>query len=157
MMPGTHIDDIILNQFCGFHGSGAGGALARILLIDDDELVLATIRRALERDGQEVVPAGGGREGLAVFDGETFDLVITDLVMPDGEGIETIRAIRARNADTPIIAISGGGLGRGLDPDTFLRMAAKLGANKVLRKPFTPRELRQVVRDVLPESGSADD
>lgn len=108
--------------------------MARLLLIDDDTLVRQTLEQALARAGYAVFAAGNGREGLAVLDRETVDLVITDIIMPEAEGIETIRELRRRAPAIPIIAISGGGQTGRLD---FLGIAQQFGAAHVLAKPFT--------------------
>lgn len=112
--------------------------MARLLLIDDDSLVRQTLQLALARAGHAVFAAENGREGLAVLDREAVDLVITDIIMPEGEGIETILEIRRRAPAIPIIAISGGGRTGHLD---FLGIAQMFGATSVLAKPFTPAVL----------------
>lgn len=120
--------------------------MATILLIDDDELVQRTLAHALQAAGHDVHTARDGREGLAKMSTSRPDLVITDVIMPNQEGIETIMELRKRDARIPIIAISGaGGLGR-LD---FLGAAAVFGATKALRKPFRPSVLVEAVRDCL--------
>jgi CheY-like chemotaxis protein len=81
----------------------------KILVIDDNVVVRNTIIQMLESEGYEVVSAEDGRRGLSVFRSEKPDLVITDIIMPEKEGIETIRDIRGEAPDTKIIAISGGG------------------------------------------------
>ena len=112
--------------------------MARILLVDDDALVRDSLTFALEDAGHEVVPAGNGDEGLAALERETFDVVILDMLMPDREGIETIREIRKRWKTLPVLAISGGDKTGWSD---FLRMASNLGATDTLAKPFTATEL----------------
>ncbi|GIK99636.1 MAG: transcriptional regulator [Alphaproteobacteria bacterium] len=120
--------------------------MAVILVIDDEEMVRATIRMRLEQGGHEVVEAGDGNEGLATLERYAVDLVVTDIIMPEKEGIETIRAIRQRRPELAIVAISGGGRTSTLD---FLGAAKKLGADHALRKPFTGAELLQVVDAAL--------
>lgn len=120
--------------------------MARILVIDDEELVRTTIRMRLEQNGHEVVEAGNGDEGLATLERRPVDLVVTDIIMPEKEGIETIRAIRRRNPEVGIVAISGGGRTSPLD---LLSAAKKLGADQALRKPFTGAELMHVVDAAL--------
>lgn len=112
--------------------------MEKILVIDDDEVVRMVIVRVLERHGYRVVSAEDGRRGLAVFHAEKPDLVITDMIMPEREGIETIREICRERPDAKIIAISGGGRIGSAD---FLAMAMKLGATDVLAKPFEPAQL----------------
>jgi CheY-like chemotaxis protein len=112
--------------------------MSRILVIDDESLVRASIEAVLSARGHAVSLAADGREGLEQLDKGNFDLVITDLIMPEMEGIETIRAIRRQSTAFRILAISGGGRRQIGD---FLEMAEKLGANVVLRKPFSSAEL----------------
>ena len=112
--------------------------MARVLLVDDDTLVRDSLTFALEDAGHEVVPAGNGDEGLAALERETFDVVILDILMPEREGIETIREIRKRWKTLPVLAMSGGDKTGWSD---FLRMASNLGATDTLAKPFTATEL----------------
>jgi DNA-binding response OmpR family regulator len=112
--------------------------MARILIIDDDPSVLSMLRRAVERAGHEVSGAGDGRAGLAQLAAAPFDLVVTDIVMPEMEGIELIGRLRRGYPDLPVIAMSGGG--RGL-PETYLAAARGMGAASVLIKPFAIDDL----------------
>ncbi len=112
--------------------------MPKILVIDDDILVRRTIARILERSGYEVVLAEDGVQGVASFRSERPDLVITDLIMPEKEGIETIIEMRREDPNARIIAVSGGGRLGSMD---FLVVAGKLGASEILRKPFEPAEL----------------
>jgi DNA-binding response OmpR family regulator len=84
-----------------------------------------------------------------MFERASPQLVITDIIMPNKEGIETIMAIRSRGSKTPIIAISGGGRIGNAD---FLQMASRLGANEILAKPFNPQELVAAARRLLSEA-----
>lgn len=121
--------------------------MARILIIDDDHAVRLTVQVILEREGHEVVCASDGNQGLGAFASVSPQLVITDIIMPNKEGLETIMQIRARDATTPIIAMSGGGRVGNAD---FLKMAAKVGANEILAKPFERHDLTAAVRRLLP-------
>jgi DNA-binding response OmpR family regulator len=112
--------------------------VATILVIDDDPLARELIARALRREGHEPLLAPDGRRGLALFRDAAPDLVITDIIMPDTEGIETIREMRGLRPDAKIIAISGGGL---LPRGDLLSLAAKFGASEIMAKPFEPAEL----------------
>jgi len=120
--------------------------MARILIIDDEADLRATLRDILEAQGYEVIEASDGREGLRHYLLAPMDLVITDLLMPEQEGMETIQAMRRVNPQVKIIAISGGGQTGRLD---FLEAAAVLGAQRTLRKPFRPRELLTAVRELM--------
>lgn len=119
--------------------------MANILLIEDEQLVAATIEVVLMKAGHTVMLASNGDAGLQKFDEAKVDLVITDIIMPQKEGIATIRELRERST-VPIIAISGGGRTKNFD---FLRMAYKLGATEVLRKPFANAELMALITKCL--------
>jgi CheY-like chemotaxis protein len=124
--------------------------LAKILVIDDDSAVLATLRLLLERAGHSVVVADDGRKGLAIFDAGDFDLLFLDIFMPGMDGLETMRLVHQRQPLTPVIVISGRPLpsDSGSGPD-FLTMATKLGAVSSLQKPFKPAALLAAVADCL--------
>lgn len=124
--------------------------MPKILVIDDDPIVRNTIGRILGRKGYELLFAGDGREGLKLFESEHPDLVITDVIMPEKEGIETIRAMRTLRQDASIIAISGGGR---LGNADFLSLAAKFGAREIIPKPFDPSELTDSVARCLEPAG----
>lgn len=119
--------------------------MARILVIDDDELVVQTIRTILEGAGHEVQEAADLSVGIDDLAADA-DLVITDLIMPDQDGIEVIKAIAKRPGAPPILAISGGGAAGG---GLYLRAAVALGATDTLPKPFTPTGLRGKVEMLL--------
>jgi DNA-binding response OmpR family regulator len=119
---------------------------ARILLIDDDIAVLRTLEIILSDLGYDIVTARDGNEGLRAFHRTHPDLVITDLIMPEKEGLETIIEMRRERAEVKIIAISGGGR---VHNTNFLEMAASLGANAVLPKPFDPSELAEKITACL--------
>jgi two-component system chemotaxis response regulator CheY len=111
--------------------------MAKILVIDDDVVVRETLVLILEDKGYEVVSAEDGQRGLSAFRSEAPDLVITDIIMPEKEGIQTIREIRALRPQAKIVAISGGGRIGNTD---FLRIAQQLGAADIISKPFDPDE-----------------
>ena len=116
--------------------------MARILIVDDDTAVQATIQLLLERAGHSVVVAGDGRKGLAIFESGEFDLLFLDIFMPGMDGLETMRLIHQRQPLIPIIVISGNPVtwDSSSGPD-FLTMATKLGAVSSLQKPFKPAAL----------------
>jgi len=120
--------------------------MARILIIDDEEMVRETLRLSLERDGHAVGEAADGEEGLRIFEEKEPDLVITDILMPNKEGLETIQEMCRLRPEVPIIAISGGGQ---LKDTSWLLPAKIFGAVSVLEKPFSPDALRQAVNDAL--------
>ncbi|CCQ72428.1 response regulator [Magnetospira sp. QH-2] len=120
--------------------------MATILVIDDEELARFTIQEILESEGHVVLEAANGEEGLAVFRDNKVDLVITDIIMPRKEGIETISELKADAPNLPVIAISGGGRTRNLD---FLELSKEYGATSVVVKPFTDEDLMAVVNELL--------
>lgn len=120
--------------------------MPRILLIDDDEAVRMVLRTSLEIMGHEVAVAGNGREGLAMALAGKYDLVITDLIMPEKEGIETIQELHRLQPALKIIAMSGGGRGNAAD---YLPLAGLLGASRTMAKPFSHEELERAVKEVL--------
>lgn len=120
--------------------------MKRILVIDDDERFRSMLVQMLTRAGYEVAGAGNGKEGLRLQQEAPAGLVITDLIMPEKEGMETIMELRRSFPATRIIAISGGGRTGAQD---FLPVAQKLGATRTLAKPFSREELLEAVRGVL--------
>jgi two-component system, chemotaxis family, chemotaxis protein CheY len=120
--------------------SAAGGPT--ILVIDDDPLVLRTIERILQRRGYRVCLAADGLEGLSTFRYAQPDLVITDVVMPVQNGLDTIRALRSSSPSAKIIAISGGNRASKGD---LLAAALAIGASAAMVKPFAPEELLSMV------------
>lgn len=126
--------------------AGWGEPMATILVIDDDSGLRDVMRRALTSAGHVVVQAENGRIGLEAIRRAPPDLVITDLLMPEREGLQVIRELRANGSLLPILAISGGGRTARLD---FLDLARELGADETLAKPFRPRELVAAVARLL--------
>jgi CheY-like chemotaxis protein len=124
--------------------------LAKILVVDDDSAVQATIRLLLERAGHNVVVASDGRQGLAVFESGEFDLLFLDIFMPGMDGLETMRRVHQQQPLIPIIVISGNPVtwDSASGPD-FLTMATKLGAVSSLQKPFRPAALLAAVAGCL--------
>ena len=122
--------------------------MARILVIDDDAMLRELLQTALGKAGYQVEVAAEGNAGLAAQKSNAFDLVITDLIMPGMEGIETIIELRHLDPHVKIIAISGGGQGK---PDNYLSMAGKLGARRTLARPFSLQQLTTMVDEVLQE------
>jgi DNA-binding response OmpR family regulator len=120
--------------------------MSLILVIDDDEVIRALLRDFLERDGYEVMEAENGKIGLKLLRENGADLVITDLIMPEKEGIETIRELRKDFSDVKIIAISGGGA---IGPETYLQMAKSMGAHRVFGKPFSLQEISEAIRELI--------
>ena len=120
--------------------------MVKILVIDDNDLVRASTRTILESEGYAVDEAGDGDVGIARATSSAPDLILTDIVMPNKEGIEMIRDLRSRGYDGPIIAMSGGGR---LDATEVLDLAGKLGADACIAKPFKKAELLAKVKACL--------
>lgn len=118
----------------------------RVLVIDDDEQMRILLRQVMEWAGYEVTEAGDGREGMHKQRNQPADLVITDLIMPEQEGLETITSLKKEFPHLKIIAISGGGR---IGPEAYLPAAQELGADRVFSKPFDVRELAGAVKELL--------
>ncbi len=124
--------------------------MASILVIDDEPQMRSMLRLVLERAGHRVYDAPNGHAGAVVFRQNRIDLTITDILMPEREGIETISELKRITPKAKIIAISGGGRTKNLD---FLKVARKIGADRTLAKPFRPQELVDTVDDLLGAGG----
>jgi CheY-like chemotaxis protein len=120
--------------------------MPRILVIEDNDAVRRMVGRVLVDEGYEVQEAADGSAGLNAYREQPSDLVITDIVMPDTEGLETIRELRRHDPSARIIAMSSAG---GSGPAGYLELALKFGARRILTKPFTHDELRTAVAEVL--------
>jgi DNA-binding response OmpR family regulator len=126
--------------------------MALILVIDDDEAMRRLIMRTLSAAKHRLVEASNGQDGMKMVGELKPDAVITDILMPQQEGIQTIREIREIAPETKIIAMSGGGSSHNL---MFLDVARVFGADAVLAKPFKPGELKDTVTNVLNAHGRA--
>jgi CheY-like chemotaxis protein len=120
--------------------------MARILLVDDDDLSRSTVHQMLERAGHQVTSTGNGREALEMCQEAAPDLVVTDLIMPETDGLELIQELRRIAPAVRVVAISGGGR---VNANEYLTVARKFGAAAVLAKPFTTLELREAVGQAL--------
>jgi len=122
--------------------------MARILIIDDEQEFRRTVRAFLEADGHEVFEAANGVAGMEEFQNLLPELVVTDILMPHQDGIETIRQIRKIDPDVKIIAISGGGQ---IAASAFLMLADESGANRSMEKPFRRNRFMTEVNSLLPK------
>ncbi len=120
--------------------------MAKILIVDDDRHVRAVYARILSEAGFKVETARDGLEGVQVYRDIGANLVIVDIIMPEQEGLETIRQLRRLNADLKIVAISGGGR---IDPADYLSLAETFGADLSLAKPIDPALLLEKVHELL--------
>src|SRR5207247_6754577 len=117
------------------------GAVARILVMDDDGTLRGAIRVALEAAGYEVMEAADGQAGLRLQREQGSDLVLVDIFMPERDGLEVIRALRAEQPKRTIVAMSGGGRSGGI---AVVDGAAALGAARTMVKPFQPLQVLKV-------------
>lgn len=122
--------------------------MALILVIDDDEPLRQMICNGLVAIGHEILQAENGRQAVAKFGSHKIDLVVTDILLPDKDGLELIPHFRKLSPSTKIIAISGGGQ---VGPKQYLGTAKILGADKTLEKPFSPLQLQNAIRELLVE------
>ena len=126
--------------------------MRKILIIDDEPHILLMLKKMLEKSGFEVDLAANGNEGISLFKKSKAELVITDIIMPEKEGLETIREMRRIKPDLKIIAMSGGGK---VSAENYLEIAKIFGASKVISKPFTKQEMISAVNELM-KGGTAD-
>ena len=117
-----------------------------ILLIDDNDQIRVLLRRVLEEAGYFVMDAANGRAGIHQFRETPVDLVITDLLMPDNDGLEVTMTLRRESPHVKIIALTGG-----VGNLNLLEVAKLLGAHRTMKKPFEMTDLLEAVQQVLQE------
>lgn len=122
--------------------------MAKILVIDDEPPILLMLKKMLEKAGYEVDTASNGNEGIILFEKNKYNLLITDIIMPEKEGMETIIELHKKYPGLKIIAISGGGR---ISPEGYLPGAKILGANMVFQKPLIQKEFMEAVAILLNE------
>jgi CheY-like chemotaxis protein len=120
--------------------------MPRILIIDDDDIIKRMLRRMLTRAGYDVLDAADGKEGIERFRENDVDLVITDLIMPEKEGLEMIMELKTDFPDIKIIAMSGGAQ---MGPEGYLQLADALGAQRTLKKPIAREDLLAAIEEIL--------
>jgi DNA-binding response OmpR family regulator len=120
--------------------------MAKILVIDDEASIAIMLKKMLERAGHAVVIASNGNDGLSLFEKFQPDLLITDIVMPEKEGLELILELRKKKAKLKIIAISGGGR---FQYQGYLTSAQRLGADRVFQKPLELKEFMNCISELL--------
>ena len=118
--------------------------MASILIVDDDAPIRTLLRHILEEDGHQIREAPNGEVGLTLYREVPADLVITDILMPERDGIEVTLALTQEFLDARVIAITDA-----TDDQNFLNVAKLFGARRVIRKPFTPEDIRRAVRFAL--------
>ncbi len=120
--------------------------MTRILVIDDEPSILILLKKILEREGYDVLTASNGKEGMALFHAHPVNLVVTDLIMPEKEGIEVIMELKRNHPAVPVIAISGGGVN---SSESYLTIAREVGAHVVLKKPVPKEVFIQAIEHLL--------
>ncbi|MFC1524510.1 response regulator transcription factor [Thermodesulfobacteriota bacterium] len=120
--------------------------MAQILIIEDNLMLRKMISKQMEIEGHQVFEAANGALGIDIFDQQTIDIVITDIFMPEKEGIETIIELREKSQEVKIIAISVGGRDESVD---YLALAKNLGADRIFKKPVRMIDLRKAVNELL--------
>jgi len=125
-----------------------------VLIVDDERPIRELLAEVFEGAGFDVAVAETGAQGLRSIAARRPDLLVTDILMPDKEGIETILELRIKDPALPIIAMSGGSQRTGID---VLAMASRLGAIRTYAKPFDPFELLDAAREILANAPPAAD
>ena len=119
--------------------------MSKRLIIDDEKSMLILLRKILEKDNHEVFEACDADEGISLYNTEKPDLVITDIIMPDKEGLEIIKELKREYPDVKIVAMSGGGH---IGPEDYLFLAKEFGALRTITKPFSSGEILEIVREL---------
>lgn len=120
--------------------------MPRILVVDDDPQVRSLLGKILEREGYDVTTAADGQEAVTAYESDPYDLVITDLVMPEKEGIETFNELRSFDPDVKVVAISGGGR---IGAQDYLAWARACGVSHTFAKPIDREKLLNVVEELV--------
>ncbi len=120
--------------------------LAKILIVDDDPEIRSSLKRLIELSGHQVETAPDGMTALEMLSNQSFDVMVTDIVMPDGDGLETMKEVRDRAPNMPVIAMSGGGR---LRTDNYLTLAKALGARRAFQKPFDTGALVEAIEELV--------
>ena len=125
--------------------------MAKILVFDDEPSILLMLKKMLEKAGHEVEIALNGSDGMELFKKNKPDLLITDIIMPNKDGLEVVLELRKKYPELKIIAISGGGR---IHPEGYLPSAKHFGANLIFQKPLVQKEFLEAVSSLLNESGA---
>jgi len=130
--------------------------MARVLIVDDDQLFGALMRRSLEQRGHHVCVALDGQSGRDLIASDTFDLFVCDIVLPDETGLQVLRDVRKLHPEMALVAVSGGrSAGRSVHIDV-MHMAETLGADAVIRKPFALSAFVSTVEGALAKRSGAE-
>jgi YesN/AraC family two-component response regulator len=120
--------------------------MPHILIIDDETQIRVMLRKLLESRGYTVSDAPNGKEGVKCYRDNPADLIITDIIMPEKEGLETIMELKKLYSDIKIIAMSGGGKN---NPDEYLNLAKLLGAKQIFHKPIENQKLLDAIEKLI--------
>lgn len=121
-------------------------SVKHVLIVDDDDMMRSFLKELLTMHKFKISEASNGKDGLKQFRDDTPDLVLTDIIMPEMEGISFIRALREYNKEIPIIAMTGNVHGR---MEEFLTISSQLGADEVLRKPIKAKEFLDAINKLI--------
>jgi len=124
--------------------------MAKVLVVEDSAAVRLAVTEVIEQAGHTVESAENGRIAIDLLEREVFDLIVTDVLMPEADGVEVIKAVRARHSGTRVLAMSGGA--PNLPAGYALKMAEMFAADAVLFKPFLNEELEKAVTRLLSET-----
>jgi CheY-like chemotaxis protein len=130
--------------------SGVAVLRPRVLIVDDEKSILVTLGEFVEQAGFDVLLARNGLEALRIIEERHPDVVVTDIVMPEEDGLGVIRQMHTRFPDIPFVVMSGASFAS----DVHLSVAKAFGAASVLRKPFDRNELVEVLRRIVAEGVS---
>ena len=121
--------------------------MARVLIIDDEQLLREMLQQMLDLEGYETFTAADGNEAIKVFNECNPDVVVTDIIMPEKEGLEIIQILRSKKPTIKILAISGGSYN--INVSDILKMAKALGADQALSKPIRKKEFVQIIKNLV--------
>ena len=117
-----------------------------LLVVDDDANIRKIIQLLLEAAGYSVHCASDGKEAMILAEAQSFDLILTDMLMPGSDGLELLSAMKKSRLPTRVVVMSGGGI---IGVADYLKLAKKLGAHGVIEKPFTSEALLATVANLL--------
>ncbi len=125
--------------------------MPHILIIDDDATMRDVLSEMMQMEGFDATVAEDGLKALKLLEQSAFDCIITDIIMPEKEGLETILYVRKTYPDIPIIAMSGGAR---IKPESYLDIAIQFGARYVFSKPFEKKEFMAAIKNCLADSSN---
>ena len=128
--------------------------MKNILLVDDEEMIRQMVRAVLSDPTYSITEASNGVDAQELIRNREFDLLITDVIMPDCDGIELVMAVRKEQPYIKVIVMSGGGR---VQAHHYLDLAEKLGATRMFEKPFSTTEFQSAVRELLEETDSSEE